>query len=55
MNKPIKITPWVCDNCDNKWVDNNFVTWEECPECGGAALHGSIRDLEDGDEWYTED
>lgn len=51
--KDITILPWVCQNCDNKWVDNLFVTWEECPECDGEALHDRARKLNDTDEWYT--
>lgn len=49
------IMPWVCDTCGNKWVDSLFVTWDDCPECGGEAFHESVRDLTNEDEWYTED
>ncbi|WP_156397020.1 hypothetical protein [Paenibacillus sp. Soil724D2] len=47
-----KILPWICSNCGNKWVDSLFVTWEECPECGGFAQHESVREWKKGDEWY---
>lgn len=51
-----KIMPWVCDNCGNKWVDSLFVTWINCPECGEeSSFHDYARELQDDDEWYTED
>ncbi|WP_339306499.1 hypothetical protein [Paenibacillus sp. FSL R5-0519] len=50
-----KVFPWVCDNCGNRWVDGLFVCWDNCPECGGESQHESVRELQDGDEWYTED
>lgn len=49
-----KVFPWVCTSCGNKWVDNLFVTWGNCPECEGESLHESVRELKDDDEWYTE-
>ncbi|MDH6674990.1 hypothetical protein M2277_005689 [Paenibacillus sp. LBL] len=47
-----KILPWFCECCENKWVDSLILTWEECPECGGVALHDSARELTDKDKYY---
>lgn len=49
------VLPWECFNCGNKWVDNLFTTWIECPECGGEAGHHQVRPLEANDEWYFEE
>ncbi|PQP80274.1 hypothetical protein C0Q44_28070 [Paenibacillus sp. PCH8] len=50
-----KIMPWICINCNNKWVDSLLICWENCPECGGESQHESVRELRKDDEWYTED
>lgn len=47
-----RILPWLCECCENKWVDSLFLTWEECPECGGVAYHESVRDLTVRDKYY---
>lgn len=50
------VLPWICTNpeCDNKWVDNMFTTWELCPECGWEAQHEKAREWQPGDESYID-
>lgn len=51
-----KILPWLCEGCQNKWVDNLYVTWADCPECGcEAVFHDKVREIQENDIWYRND